>query len=114
MPTSEWVTLNQQITCTLNAAGTGVASIGPDQGMPYWRGANVILLSSRPGAAPVPRAVVTVDQSLQGLTYDGSFNAAACDLELTRGQHLFVTFTGGLMGDVITVAVVGIKGSSPQ
>lgn len=114
MATNEWVTLNAQVTCTLNAAGAGIAVIGPDQGMPYWKVANVILLSSRPGVAPVPRAVVAVDSSLQGLTYDASFNAATCDLELTRGQHIFVEFIGGLLGDVITVAVVGIKGSSPQ
>lgn len=111
---TEWVTLNQQVTCTLDAAGAGTASIGPDQGPPYWHVDSLVLLSSRPGAAPVPRATVWVDQALQGLTYDASFNAAACNLDLQRGQHITVQFVLGQVGDVITVAVIGTRGATPQ
>lgn len=105
--------LSAQTVVTLDAAGAGTAAIGPDTGMPYWRVTELVLLSTRPGQAPIPRAVAYLDQALQGTTYDGSFNTASCDLSLSRGQTLFVQFTGGQAGDEITVAVIGTKGVTP-
>lgn len=108
--------LNKGLSVTLNASGTGTVTIGPDQagrGPANWHVTGVLLLSSRPGVAPIPRAVVyetSVDPNhLQGLSYDGSFAQGPCDITLTRGQTLICTWTGGQAGDVCSLTVTGEK-----
>lgn len=109
------LSLSAQTVVTLDAAGAGTASITPDTspGPAYWHVTELVLLSTRPGAAPIPRGVVYLDQALQGTTYDASFNTGSCDLSMQRGQTLFVHFSGGLLGDEITVAVIGTKSTVP-
>jgi hypothetical protein len=100
--------LSVQTAVTLDAAGAGTARLTPSSPK-YWQVTEVVLLSDRPGAAPIPRAVAYLDNSLQGLTYDASFNTAKCELDVSHGQTLIFQFTGGQVGDVITVALIGTK-----
>lgn len=108
--------LNKGLSVTLNASGAGTVTIGPDQtgrGPATWHVTGVLLLSSRPGVAPIPKAVVyesTVDPNhLQGLSYDGSFAQGSCNLQLIRGQALVCNWTGGQAGDVVSLTVTGEK-----
>lgn len=116
MSTPARSSLNKGLSTTLNAAGAGTVTLGPDQagrGPANWHVTGVILLSSRPGVAPIPRAVVyetSVDAShLQGLSYDGSFAQGVADLTLTRGQTLVCNWTGGQAGDVVSLTATGEK-----
>lgn len=107
--------LNAAATVTLNASGTGTAELGPaTQGPPYWTLDTVLLTTTRPGQAPVPRAMLYLDVvspgNLQGITYDASFGQASADgLRLGRGQKLIAVFTGGQSGDIASLTVVGTK-----
>lgn len=107
--------LNKAVTVTLNASGSGTATLGPDagRGPANWSVDGVILQTNRPGQAPVPRAVVYLDDqssgSTQGLTYDGSFAQGRCNILVVRGQQIIVTWTGGQAGDTATVTVTGEK-----
>lgn len=100
---------------TLGASGSGTVSVGPDasRGPATWRVNGVILQTTRPGVAPIPRAQVYLDDSVagqsQGLSYDGSFAQGSCDITLTRGQKLICTWTGGQSGDVATMTLTGEK-----
>lgn len=99
---------------TLDATGAGEIQLGPDVGgPPTWRVTGVILQTSRPGAAPVPRCEIYRDQTdaqgRQGLTYDGSFASGRCDLTLVRGQVLIARWTGGQLGDVAELTLTGEK-----
>jgi hypothetical protein len=100
---------------TLNASGTGTVQLGPDggRGPATWRVDGVILQTTRPGQAPIPRAQVylgdAVPDNAQGLSYDGSFAQGRCDLELARGQTLTCVWTGGQAGDVATMTLTGEK-----
>ena len=102
---------------TLDASGAGMVALGPDaaRGPAYWRVDGVILQTNRPGQAPVPRAVVTLDdtaaESAQGLSYDGSFAQGACDITLGRGQQLICQWSGGQAGDRATMTLTGEKWS---
>lgn len=107
------LSLSAQTTVTLDAAGAGTAEIGPTTGPAYWRVTELVMLSTRPGAAPIPRGIVYLDQSLQGCTYDASLNTGSCDLPVQKGQTIRVVFSGGQAGDVITVAVIGTKSAVP-
>lgn len=108
-------TLNIGTTITLDASGGGTATLGPDssRGPATWRVSGVILQTSRPGLAPVPRAVVYLDQQsasgTQGLSYDGSFAQGSCDLTLTRGQKIICVWSGGLAGDQASLTLTGEK-----
>lgn len=105
------------VQVTLDASGAGTVELGPDasRGPAYWRVDGVILQTDRPGQAPVPRAVVYLDdaiaQNSQGLSYDGSFAQGRCDITLTRGQKLICQWSGGQSGDVATMTLTGEKWS---
>lgn len=111
------VPLNTAVSVTLNAAGAGTATIGPgNAGPPYWSLDTVLLTTSRPGQAPVPRAMLYLDVvspgNLQGITYDASFGqAAAGSLKLSRGQVLIAVWSGGQVGDVASITVIGTRGN---
>lgn len=100
---------------TLNASGAGTVSLGPSSAMgpAIWHVDGVILQTSRPGQAPIPRAVVYLNDSTannsQGLSYDGSFAQGSCDIQLTRGQQLVCAWTGGQAGDIATLTLTGEK-----
>lgn len=100
---------------TLNASGAGTVSVGPDQsrGPANWRVTGVILQTTRPGVAPIPRAQVYLDDQVpaqsQGLSYDGSFAQGSCDIPLGRGQKLICAWSGGQSGDVATMTLTGEK-----
>lgn len=109
--------LNVGRPVTLNAAGTGTVSLGPDQGPPYWHVTGVVLQTSRPNASPVPSAQLYLDDpsavNSLGLTSNGSFKTASCDQLLSRGQHIIAVWTGGQLGDVATLTLSGTKGDTP-
>ena len=60
--------------------GYGTVSLGPSdaRGPAYWEVTSIIVQSSRPGVAPIPKFQIYLDriapEASQGLTYDGSFN----------------------------------------
>jgi hypothetical protein len=107
--------LNASASILLDGAGYGIAEIGPGidgPDTPYWTIDTLMIVTSRPGQGPVPRAILYVDtichSQMQALTYDGSFNAAAgSDFPLQRGQRLIVEWSGGQVGDTATVSVTG-------
>lgn len=104
--------LSKGVTGKLDATGGVTLQIGPEaRGKQYWRITSVLLKSSRPGQAPIPRAEVWLDsqdaQSQQGLTYDGSFASGHCDISMTRGQELICKWTGGQTGDTVQLTVNG-------
>jgi hypothetical protein len=107
--------LNEAASVTLNASGTGTVTLGPNssQGPATWHITGVILQTSRPGVAPIPRAQVWLDQQIpassQGLSYDGSFAQGATNLTIVRGQNLICTWTSGQSGDVASMTVTGTK-----
>lgn len=100
---------------TLDASGGGTATVGPDavRGPANWKVSGVILKTSRPGEAPVPRAEVYVDrvspECLQGITYDGSFAPGRCNFTIARGQTVIVVWSGGQSGDTASVTITGEK-----
>lgn len=100
---------------TLDASGAGIARVGPDsvRGPANWHVTGVILKTSRPGQAPVPRAEVYVDrispECLQGITYDGSFAPGRCDFTIARGQTVIVVWSGGQSGDTASATITGEK-----
>lgn len=109
-------TLNASATVVLDANGAGRVSVGPQDsaGPANWEVTGVILQTSRPGEAPIPRAQVYLDleqpANTQGLTYDGSFSQGrASNLRLSRGSRLITVWSGGAAGDVATMTVTGEK-----
>lgn len=112
---SERVRLSAAAVVTLDASGGGTVDIGPSgvRGPANWQVTGVILKTSRPGAAPVPRAEVYIDRiapdALQGITYDGSFAPGRCDFTIARGQSVIVVWAGGQSGDEASVTVTGEK-----
>ena len=108
--------LNAAVSVTLNASGAGTVELGPDnaRGPANWRVTGVILLTNRPGVAPIPRAVVYQDDpsnpaNVQGLSYDGSFAQGRCDITLTRGQKLICQWSAGQSGDRASMTLTGEK-----
>lgn len=113
--------LNAANSVTLNAAGAGTVELGPSNtgGPPYWVIDTVLLTTNRPGLGPVPRAMVYLDvvapSNLQGITYDASFGTAAANsLAVGRGQKLIAVFSGGQLGDIASLTVVGKRGTTPN
>lgn len=99
---------------TLDAAGFGRIEIGPEsKGAQNWRVTTVILKTSRPGNAPIPRCELWLDQQTEatqkGLTYDGSFKSGSCDFGMSRGQTLIAEWSGGQQGDIAMITVTGDK-----
>ena len=43
------------------------------------------------------------------MTYDGSFNGAVANIDMSRGQHLIVVWSGGAIGDVATLSLTGTR-----
>jgi hypothetical protein len=107
------LTIGAQVT--LDGTGAGTVSLGPNasRGPANWHVDGVILQTSRPGKAPIPRAQVYLDdavaQNSQGLTYDGSYAQGRCDITLARGQQLVCIWTGGQAGDIATITLTGEK-----
>ena len=70
-------------------------------------------MTDRPGEAPVPRAAVYLDrispETLQGITYDGSFAPGRCSFTITRGQVVIVVWSAGQVGDQASVTLTGEK-----
>lgn len=109
--------LTQGVQVTLGAGGAGTAAIGPDsaRGPATWDVTGVIVQTSRPGLAPIPKCQIYLGSiaadNAQGLSYDGSFAQGQVlpSLRLTRGQQLIASWTGGQAGDVATFTVTGTK-----
>jgi hypothetical protein len=113
--------LNAGGQATLASIGgivTATVTVGPgrngDRGPATWNVTGVIVKSSRPGRAPIPRVEVFQDDGLnplasQGVTYDGSFSQGGCNINLVRGQALIATWTGGQVGDTVYLVVSGTK-----
>jgi hypothetical protein len=104
---------------TLGATGGGQVALGPEdaRGPAYWHVTGIILQTSRPNASPVPSAQIYLDSvaatNSQGLTSNGSFKTATCDITLARGQKLIAVWTGGQSGDIATLTLTGTKGNAP-
>lgn len=113
--------LNKSGTVTLATIGgvvTGSITLGPglnnDRGPATWNVTGVITKTNRPGASPIPRVEVFLDDvndpgASQGITYDGSFSQGPCDISMVRGQSLIAVWTGGTAGDIATFIVSGTK-----
>ncbi len=103
--------LNTSARVTLDASGDGRLELGPDQGPPYWNVTKLVVMTDRPGLAPVPQASVYLDaEDSNGLvdsTYDGSKDSTDVDIDLQRGQHLIAVWSGGQAGDTATLSVTG-------
>jgi hypothetical protein len=108
-------TLQAGDTVTLDAAGGGTITLGPDssRGPATWRITGVIVQTNRPGQSPIPRVQVYLDRvspdASQGLSYDGSFAQGACDLTITRGQNLICVWAAGQAGDEASLTLTGEK-----
>lgn len=100
---------------TFDGSGGGRVTLGPSgvKGPANWQVTGVILKTSRPGEAPVPRAEVYIDrvspECLQGITYDGSFAPGRCNFTIARGQTVIVVWAGGQSGDEASVTLTGEK-----
>jgi hypothetical protein len=103
--------LNTSARTTLDGTGSGRLELGPDSGPPYWNVTRLVVMTDRPGQAPVPQCSVFLDfEDANGLldsTYDGSRDSTDVDVDLTRGQHLIAVWEGGQAGDVATLSVTG-------
>ncbi|MFJ2952939.1 hypothetical protein ACIO8H_35805 [Streptomyces sp. NPDC087226] len=103
--------LNTSRPTTLDANGNGRLELGPDKGPPYWNVTKLVVMTDRPGLAPVPQASVYLDtEDANGLidsTYDGSKDSTDVDIDLQRGQHLIAVWSGGQAGDTATLSVTG-------
>ena len=94
---------------------TGTITIGPtdQRGPAAWHVDTVIMKTSRPGVAPIPRVELYLDDpqagNLQFLSYDGSFSNAGGSCTVQRGQTLTAVWTGGTVGDVASLTVTGTK-----
>lgn len=99
---------------TVAGVVTGTVRVGPglngERGTSGWKVTGVIVRTSRPGVAPIPRVTIVDQLGIdQGVSYDGSFDQGPCDISLVVGQYLAVTWTGGLAGDVGTVTLSGTR-----
>lgn len=106
------IDLTKGIQGILDSSGALTLRLGPAaKGKQNWRVTTVILKSSRPGKAPIPRAEVYLDtedvNGQKGLTYDGSFASGQCDMTLSRGQEIICTWTGGQVGDTVYMTLNG-------
>jgi hypothetical protein len=99
---------------TIAGVVTGTVTLGPgrngDRGPATWTVTGVIIRSSRPGVAPIPRLVITDENGTDaGISYDGSFDSGGCNIPMIRGQFLTATWTGGSAGDVVSMTLSGTK-----
>lgn len=115
-PQERRATLQASASVTLDASGTGQVALGPQdaRGPARWDVDGIIVQTTRPGVAPIPRVQVYLGDTAtpansQGLTYDGSFNQGRVSLVVTRGDRLIFRWTGGQAGDVATATVTGTK-----
>ena len=96
---------------TVAGVVTGTVELGPDDGAPFWNVTKMMVFTSRPGVAPIPRCTVYLDEQSsrgrQGSTYDGSDDESDCDIDVSRGQHLVAVWTGGQVGDTATLSLTG-------
>lgn len=103
--------LNVAARAVLDASGTGRVELGPDKGAPFWNVTKMMVATSRPGVAPIPRCVVYLDEESlrgkQGSTYDGSDDESDCDIDVRRGQHLIGVWTNGQSGDEASLSLTG-------
>jgi hypothetical protein len=102
------------VLATVSGVVTGSVTLGPgrnnDRGPATWKVTGVIVASSRPGVAPIPRLIITDETGVtKGISYDGSYDSGPCDINLTRGQFLTATWTAGANGDVVTMTLSGTK-----
>lgn len=103
--------LSKTVTlATVSGVVTGRISIGPDdqRGPATWVIDTIIMKTTRPGTAPIPRVAVDLDGTDQFLSYDGSFKQASGTCTVVRGQKLNAVWTGGTAGDVATLTVTGV------
>ncbi|MFJ3812583.1 hypothetical protein ACIPWE_40270 [Streptomyces sp. NPDC090073] len=108
--------LNRAVTGTAAASGALTLTIGPDQGRgaPLWHVTRVVVrneAAARRGQPPIPTCEVydgeiSPDNSLD-VTYDGSFDAADCDVTIGRGQVVTAVWAGAQAGDRLTLSVTG-------
>lgn len=108
---------SQVTLATVGGVVTGRIALGPDsqRGPAYWDVDTLIVKTSRPGLAPIPRVEVFLDDpgspaQLQFLAYDGSFKNASGNCRVTRGQSLVAVWTGGTAGDIAYMTLTGSKG----
>lgn len=109
------VQLRASASVTLDGTGAGTVQLGPGSspGPAYWRVTGLVVQTTRPASAPIPRFQAyrneaTADNSI-GLNYDGSFAQAIGDEVFTRGEILIGRWTGGQLGDVATLTISGEK-----
>jgi hypothetical protein len=102
------------VLATVAGTVTGTVTLGPgrngDRGPANWTVTGVIVSSTRPGVAPIPRVTIINEIGvIKGVTYDGSFDSGACVIRMTRNQFLMATWVGGANGDVVTMTLSGTK-----
>jgi hypothetical protein len=106
---------SQTTLATVAGVVTGRITLGPtdQRGPAKWNVDQILIKTSRPGVAPIPRCEIYIDDpnagNLQALTYDGSYGAAGGSCTLVRGQTLTAVWTGGLAGDVASFTLTGTK-----
>lgn len=108
--------LNKAVTGTASGSGALTLTIGPDsgRGAPVWHISRIVVRNeaqARRGQPPIPTCEVyegdiAPDNSLD-VTYDGSFDAADCDVTLQRGQVVTAVWAGAQSGDRLTLSVTG-------
>lgn len=111
--------LTKSVTVTAAASGGATATLGPDsgKGAPVWRITRYAVRNetvARRGQPPIPTCNVYAPSSgqedpdawLDG-SYDGSFDAGDCDVELQRGQVFLAVWAGAQAGDRLTLSLTG-------
>lgn len=101
---------------TVSGVVTGRVSLGPDdsRGPAIWIVDTIIMKTSRPGVAPIPRVEVYLTDvnnfaMAQFISYDGSFSNAGGNCVVTRGEKLVAVWTGGTAGDTAFFTLTGTK-----
>lgn len=102
--------LNEAKRTILDASGNGRVELGPNKNA-LWNVTKMMVSTSRPGVAPVPRCTVYLDEEStrgkQGSTYDGSDDESDCDIDVHKGQNLIAVWSGGQSGDTAELSVSG-------
>jgi hypothetical protein len=108
--------LNKAATGAADASGALTLTIGPDsgRGAPVWHVTRLVVrneTSARRGTPPIPTCTVydgpESPDNVLDVTYDGSWDAADCDVTLQRGQVLTAVWAGAQSGDRLTISVTG-------
>lgn len=100
------------LSTVLGASGGGQVELGPQNGTAAnWRVTSVIVQTSRPYLAPIPRVQLYLNEvdptNSLGLGPDGSFGTFVGEHTLSRGAKLIAVWSGGQSGDVATMTVNG-------